>query len=484
MDDLSSFVPVSLPLSIHWLIALVVIARIMVSRKSVESTFAWIFIVMLVPYLGAIIYLLIGELRLGNKRAAHMRTVIRPYWDWITAASEQFPINWSDQLARAETLHTLARRSSAMPGLAGNRLETNSDCHHILEHLASQIDAAKESVYMEYYILEPAGQGEDVIRALERAVARGVTCKVLIDSVGSASFLKSKRCKQARANGVQIVEALPAGIIRALFRRQDVRLHRKIVVIDMRVGYTGSMNMVDPTCFKQNADVGQWVDVLVKVEGPAVMALAAAFFADWELETGERADLTGMEHKFVPKGPAPVQVIPSGPGLEPALIHHLLLTTIYNAREELTLTTPYFVPDEALQTALCVAAAKGVEVNLIIPEKCDSRMVRYASSSRFEDLLNAGVRIFRFRGGLLHTKTISVDRQYCLIGSVNFDMRSVWINHEVTLIVYDKEYTESLRYLTQQYRAASRELYLDEWNKRGRSQRMLEGIFRLTGPLL
>lgn len=484
MDDLSSILPVSLPITIHWLVAVALIIRVMFSKKTVESTFAWIFIIMLVPYVGAIIYLLIGELRMGKKREAHLRQVVKPYWDWISALAERFPVRWDEQAARARTLHTLATRSGSLEGLAGNSLLTDSDCGNILNRLAAEIETATESVFMEYYIMEDSGESENVIAAMERAVARGVTCRVLIDSVGSAHFLKSQRCKLARERGVHIVEALPAGIIRALFVRQDVRLHRKIVVIDMRVAFTGSMNMVDPKYFKQNSHVGQWVDVLVKVEGPAVMALAAVFLVDWESETGERIDLKQFEERIEEKGPAAVQVVPSGPGLSPDLIHRLLLTTIYNANEELILVTPYFVPDESLHSALCTAAAKGVRVRLIIPKLCDSMMARYASRARFEELLKAGVRIFQFHGGLLHSKAISVDRKYCLIGSVNFDMRSVWINHEVTLVVYDKDYTEHLRYLMRQYRAAADELQLDDWLARPRKSRILENIFRLTSPLL
>lgn len=482
MEDLT--LPISLPLSIHWLLALALILRVMISRKTVESTFAWIFIIMLVPYIGAIIYLLIGELRLGAKRTARIGPTTRPYWQWIAAAAERFPICWKDQIIRAQTLHTLATRSGSLEGLAGNLLETDSDCQNFLNKLAAAIDGASETVCMEYYIFAAPGEGENVLSALERAVRRGVNCRVLVDSVGSKDFLKSERCKQARNNGVQIVEALPAGVVRALFARQDVRLHRKIVVIDMKVAYTGSMNMVDPKFFKQDANVGQWVDVLVKVEGPAVMSLAAVFLVDWELETGERIDLQALEDKFAVAGDAPVQVVPSGPGLRPELIHRLLLTTIYNAREELILTTPYFVPDESLHNALCTAAAKGVKVTIITPSQCDSFMARYASRARFEDLLIAGVKIYLFDGGLLHSKAISVDRQYCLIGSVNFDMRSVWINHEVTLLVYDKDYTENLLYLMQQYRAASHELTLEEWVRRPWRRRVLENILRLTGPLL
>ena len=242
-----------------------------------------------------------------------------------------------------------------------------------------------------------------------------------------------------------------------LFVRFDLRLHRKIVVIDGEVAYTGSLNLVDPRYFKQGAHVGQWVDAMVRLRGPAVEALAITFLEDWELETGEGVDRlreTGDVHPLASRGRAVVQVVPSGPVVREESIQAVLLGAIYAARRELVMTTPYFVPDESLVMALITAALRGVEVTLVLPARVDSRLARLASQPHKGELLEAGVRIAEFQGGLMHTKSVTVDGELSLFGSLNLDPRSLILNFEITLSVYDRAFTASLRALQQIVRRA------------------------------
>ena len=198
--------------------------------------------------------------------------------------------------------------------------------------------------------------------------------------MGSARFLRSAFPERFRDSGVALVAALPVGPLQAAFVRPDVRLHRKIVVLDNRVAYTGSLNLTDPRFFKQEAGVGQWVDAMVRVEGPAVQGLEALFLWDWEMESGDHIHALRAQdppRKFPSPGTAGLQVVPSGPGYKSDQILRLMLTSIYTAQRELMMTTPYFVPDDALLSALLSAAQRGVEVTIILPEKIDSVMVRY-----------------------------------------------------------------------------------------------------------
>ena len=279
---------------------------------------------------------------------------------------------------------------------------------------------------------------------------------------------------------------LPTGFFRSLFVRADLRNHRKIAVIDDRVGYTGSQNLVDPRFFKQDAGVGQWVDAMVRVEGPGVPMMAALFLHDWSLATGESLELPAVDELAALEiEPGAVgQVVPSGPGARPEVIHRLLLTTMFEAREELILTTPYLVPDDSILTGLISAATRGVAVTLIVPEKNDSILVRYASAAHLDELMVAGVRIARFRDGLLHTKSITVDGAFSMFGSVNLDMRSLWLNFEISLFVYDSDFTSRLRALQQSYLDRSDLLELETWRKRGAGQRLAEDALRLASPLL
>jgi cardiolipin synthase len=308
-----------------------------------------------------------------------------------------------------------------------------------------------------------------------------------VDSVGSSEFVKGELIERMREGGVSVVEALPVGFYHAIFTRLDLRLHRKIAVIDGKVAYTGSLNMVDPRYFKQDEGVGQWVDCMVRLTGPSVRELEAVFLGDWSVESGEDMEALRLQGSRAPlprPGCAVVQAAPSGPGVGGEEILKLLLMTVYSARRELVLTTPYFIPDEALMTALVTAAQRGVEVTIVVPDKVDSFLVRHASRSYFGDLLAAGVRIFCFREGLLHAKTVTVDGETGLIGTVNLDMRSFRLNFEVTLFVYDQAFCKRLEALQLDYVSRSAPLESQAWWKRRAPARLFDDAVRLFSPVL
>ncbi len=233
--------------------------------------------------------------------------------------------------------------------------------------------------------------------------------------------------------------------------------------------------------------IRHWVDAMVRIQGPATEALAAIFLADWRIESDESlADLqaTGNFHSVDDHGECVVHVIPSGPRNNPETIHEMLLTTIYSARRELVITTPYFVPDEAMKTAIVSAARRGVDVTIVLPARVDSFLVRYASRAAYQELIDAGVHLRFYQGGLLHSKTITVDRSIALVGSVNLDMRSFWLNFEITLFVFDADFTSRLLATQQAYLDDSTHLDLDWWNHRGAPRRLVENVIRLMGPVL
>jgi cardiolipin synthase len=268
-------------------------------------------------------------------------------------------------------------------------------------------------------------------------------------------------------------------------------------VIDGKIAYTGSQNMVDPDVFKKTAGVGNWIDTMVKVEGPVVETLAGTFLSDWYLETSVgyfgseylQADMKQVRRfsdlQTQPSvGESDVQLVPSGPGGVPDAIHSLLLTTIYAARSELIMTTPYFIPDEPILAALKAAAQRGVDVKIIVPEKNDSLMVKYASRARYEELADSGVKIFLFSGGLLHSKTITVDQSFSLFGSVNLDMRSFWLNFEATLVIYCTSFTKTLLETQKEYLSNSTELDFVMFRHRNHFEKFKENVILLVAPIL
>lgn len=461
--------------------------RVIMRRRPVGVTFSWLTIVLVFPFVGAIVYLLVGELRLGNRRAQWAATIHEPYMKWLRDLNLRRVDNWTKYGAQSESLARLSERMMGIPALAGNAYRLIPDWQAALRSITEDIDSARRTCHLEFYIWNEGGAADEVAEALIKACERGVICRVLIDAVGSREFLRSDVAQRLRDGGVAVQAALPAGFFRNLFVRFDLRLHRKIVVVDGRLAYTGSLNLVDPRYFKQDAGVGQWVDAMVRIEGPAVEGLAITFLEDWALESGDSVELlreTGDVHPLTLRGDVAIQVLPSGPAIRSEAIERVLLMAIYSAQRELILTTPYFVPDESLLIALMSAAQRGVDVTLIVPAEVDSLLVRLASQAFKGDLRSAGVRVALFTDGLLHTKSVTIDGHTSLFGSLNLDPRSLHLNFEITLAIYDTEFTTELRDLQQSYLANSQAMDLAAWQSRPAGVRFKENVARLLGPLL
>lgn len=470
--------------------------RVIMRKRPHGITFAWLVIILLIPLVGALLYLLVGENRISDKRIARSQANRAHYQHWLNSLRERAPINWHDLAESCLPLHRQAEHLIGLPAMTGNKLQLFESTDATFAAIIADIEQARSTCHLEFYIWQEGGKVAEVEEALLAATRRGVICRLLVDSIGSSDFLKSSRCRDLRNAGIRIREALPAGIIKALFARIDIRNHRKMVVIDGEIAYSGSTNMVDPRYFKVDQGVGQWIDVMMRITGPVVESLAGTFISDWFLEGDDQhpqlrpidagatpANRTDI-HQVAATGSTAVQLVPSGPGLVPEAIHSLLLTTIYSARFELVLTTPYFVPDEPLLTALKSAAQRGVQVTIILPERNDSRLVHYASRAHFQELTESGVHILLFHGGLLHAKTITVDREFALFGSVNLDMRSFWLNFETTLFIYDRQVTEHIREAQQRYEELSTRIDRDEVAQRPVIRRFKENVALLIGPLL
>lgn len=474
-------------LAVDLLLRLGLSVRVIMRRLPVGVSLAWLFIVLVFPFAGAAAYLMFGELRLGRRRAERAAALHEPYQKWLTELRERATAEVSDRSIVAPSLNRLIENSIGIPALPGNQFVLLKEWRSALESLIRDIDDAKRTCHIEFYIWHPGGLADEVGEALMRAAARGVICRVLLDDVGSRPFWRGDWPRRVRAAGVHLHTALPANLLRMLFVRFDLRMHRKIVVIDGRVAYTGSLNLVDPRYFKQDAGVGEWVDAMVRMEGPAVEPLAITFLEDWALETGESLDslqATGDVHPMRPRGEAAVQVVPSGPAQPTRTMERILLTAIYRARRKLILTTPYFVPDEQMVQALLSAAQRGVDVTLIVPEKVDSHLVQWASHAFLGDLSAAGIRVLLFQDGLLHTKSLTADDYVGLFGSLNLDPRSLYLNFEITLVVYDEDFATRLEQLQQSYVQSSRQMTAEEWRQRSAYRNFLANSARLVGPLL
>jgi cardiolipin synthase A/B len=474
---------------LHVAIVLGISLRVIMRRPPAGVALAWMFVVGFVPLGGFIFYLLIGERRVGLRRARRIAAIRSDYAKLSQHVIDKglTEVPWDKHRPEARGMDRLGTSLVGIPTVAGSSNEFYSDSEQILLEMAREIDAARKNVLMEFYIWNEGGAADEVLEALVRAGVRGVACRVLVDAVGALPWWRGKQPQRLRAAGVFVQPALPVSLLQTLVSRNDLRLHRKIVVIDGRIAWTGSMNLVDPRYFKQSAHVGQWVDAMVRLEGSVVAPLAMTIIGDWMLETAEpiepilaTLDLSGVGKK----GTEDMQVVPSGPGEGEDGLLQMLLAVINSAREELVLTTPYLVPDDSMLRALRGAAGRGVRVDMILPERVDSLLTRYASRSYYDELLDVGVHVYLYQKGLLHTKSITADRRISMFGTVNLDMRSLWLNYEVALFVYGSSFAQQLYALQQSYLKDCRQLEAGEWSKRSWGERFLENALRLVGPVL
>ncbi len=470
-----------------WTIRLVLSVHVIIRRRSIGMSLAWLLIILLLPFVGTIIYLLLGDNRLGRYRARWAARMRKQYEPWKSRLGAYVFEGWDSlHTDPAQLSRMILSATDAVP-LMGNRIQLLHSGEAIFAAMIADINQARISCHLEVYIWEVGGLADEMCDSLAAAAQRGVECRLLVDAVGSRGFLASRQARELRSAGVEIHAALPVNLLRALLYRFDLRLHRKIVIIDHAIGYVGSQNVADPKIFRRGAGFGQWVDAMVRMNGPAVDALAMVVFEDWHFETTR--SLNSRDLKLEPPVPLPcgqtiVQVVPSGPGIDSEAIMQILVNAIYMADTELTITTPYFIPDESLQRALISAARRGVRVTIVIPKHIDSRLVRWAGRPFLRELAEVGVAIARYHKGMLHTKSITVDHDTSFFGSLNLDPRSLHLNFEIMLALYDPEFTSQLQQLQREYIAQSEIESVADLMTHSFGLRFLESCARLISPLL
>ncbi|MBU3606367.1 cardiolipin synthase [Polynucleobacter sp. MWH-Creno-3A4] len=472
-------------LFIHFILVTIFIGVIISVRRPVGVAFAWIFIVVTFPVLGISLYILIGDRPVGRSLTRKIKRMNHEYAQ-ITEEMRQAYAGDREQLPpESRAISLLAESKNGTPVVAGNLLELHTDSLKILQCFIDEINQAQKSLYLEFYIWALGGDADLVGEALIAAAKRGVVCKVLLDSLGSKDWFKSKWPARFRNAGIQVTEAMPIQVGRFQFRRADLRLHRKIFVVDGAIVWTGSMNMVDPRTFKQDSGVGKWVDAMVRVEGPIASQFELTFSFDWSVDNPKVTHFNDRNPPATPiAGAATAQQLASGPVYRDDILYQVMLSAIIDAREELVITTPYFGPDDGLLQAMMASARRGVKVTLIVPKLNDSTLVAWSSKSYYADLMDSGVRIAEFHGGLLHTKSLLVDKKGAIFGSVNFDQRSLRLNFEISLMVYNVDFCTKLEKLIESYLAQSDYVDPIQWAKRPRWMHYLENAAHLSSPLL
>ncbi len=458
---------------IEWAIRLVMLVYVPV-RRTPSAARAWLLLVFFEPIVGISLYLVFGRTYLARQRIARQGE-----WSRLLQAGRERTLPATTRAPLPEQLGSLVALAERLGDFAphpGNAIELLDDYDESIARLVKTIDTARHQVHLLYYIFEPDRTGRAVADALRRAAARGVSCRVLMDASASRPGLRVLAPELRRA-GVEVIAAFP----RSRGTRFDLRNHRKIAVIDGQVGFVGSQNLVDAYDYRGRGLTNE--ELVAEVRGPIVGQLEAVFFADRSMETGEMLMEPRLFDWAGHTGAAVAQTLPSGPSYSMANGERFMVALMYEARRELVITTPYFVPDEPFLQAVQAAALRGVEVHLVVPEAVDQRLVRLAQESFYEALLATGVRIHLYGPRFLHAKHLYVDGQIVLIGSSNFDLRSFGLNEEVSLVVYDRQVASQLRTVIDRYFAQSRLLGPDEWARRPFARKFSENLARLMDSL-
>ena len=445
------------------------------------SSLAWILVVLTLPVFGVGLWFLVGEARLGSgRRERYAELADRIAW----AAGRAGPIDEQrEDPAGYEHTIRLAEAVGGTPPRRGNELTLMGDTAGVIDALVADLGRARATAHLCFYIYLPDETGRRVAAALRAAAARGVACRVLVDAVGSADLLVSPLRRELEDAGVRVVPALPVNIVRAAFARIDLRNHRKLAVIDGRIGYVGSQNVADAS-FAPKPRFAPWVDCMVRCEGPVVRDLELLFVTDWFVDAGEPLEELLARPPEARPGGVTAQVLPSGPPNDHEALAQLSLGAIHHAREELCLTTPYFVPGEAELQSLCTAARRGVRIVIVLPARNDSLLVGAVSRSHYAPLLAAGVEVHEFQHGLLHAKTMTVDRELGFVTTANFDRRSFALNFEVSLLVYDSDFASQLRFLQMDYVGRSLPVDPNAAQRCGPLRRFGQNAAGLFSPLL
>jgi cardiolipin synthase len=463
----------------EWVIR-VVMLFVVPRRRHPNSAMAWLLIVFFLPWPGLALYLMLGRYRLPRRRIEQHGEFL----DALQAADRRLAsdanVTHPDIGLHAQEAVKLAEKLGYMPILGGNDAELIAETEDFISRLIADIDAAWHHVHLMFYIFADDETGRRVADALARATARGVKCRILVDAVGSRPMFK-RLARQMIEQGVELRQALPVGLFRRRMARVDLRNHRKLVVIDGCVGYTGSQNIVDAGYGRKDL---AWYDLMVRLTGPILLELQSVFAADWYFETEEV--LEGGDYFPNPPltGGIAVQTLPSGPTYPTENYQRIVVAALYAAERRVTITSPYFVPDGPFLQAMQTAVLRGVEVEVVVPRLCDQLLVGEAGRSYFDELLEMGVKIHLYDKGLLHAKTMCVDDAVAFIGSSNFDIRSFALNFEINLLFYGPKVACQLHAQQSRYMADSFLLTAERWDARPAYRKFVQNIARLLSPLL
>jgi len=460
------------------------IATVLVSaNRRPSAAIAWALTIIYLPIVGAIAFFLVGRRRLPERRRAQQRAMNALLM--THSSPDALPPDPQAEPRWLPSITHLNETLGALPMVGGNDVHIIQGYTEFFDSMITAIDAAEHRVHVEFYIAVLDDSTRPFFDALARAVARGVKVRVLSDHLPGFLYPRRTATRKFLADaGAEWHAMLPLQPWRGHWQRPDLRNHRKLVVVDGTIAFTGSQNLINATYLKRkNISRGlHWVELMIRLTGPAARELDAVFLTDWAAETAEVLPFLEAPGSYT--GNVAAQTVPSGPSFDNDNSLKLFAALIHKAERRISITSPYFVPDESIQLALLTAASRGVPIELFVSEIGDQKLGYHAQRSFYEALLSAGVRIYLYRApAVLHAKHFTVDEGIAIIGSSNMEIRSFSLNAEVSMLLHSRELVTRMCQVEDRYRLASRELTLSEWLQRPLAEKTWDNLARLTSSL-
>lgn len=461
---------------------LAIVRVLLLETRNPYSRAAWLMLLVLLPLFGVLIYLFFGEPWMAKNLRHQAKTTLRTLEAEETGQAQK-------SLGLVPECYQAAFKTCAStnqwPVVGHNSASLMANSNAAIDAMVADFAAAQASIDISFYIWLTDHNGLKMLTAVKQAAARGVVCRVVVDAIGSRALIESPHWQDLQQSGAKVCVSMKhrLGGNPLTASRIDLRNHRKIVVVDQRITYCGSQNCADPE-FLVKAKYAPWVDILLRFEGEVVAQNQLLFANAWVVESGEAAVKLANTVHDTPVGTGfPAVAFGTGPVMPAGLMSDAFVATMMCAQQELVVSTPYFVPDPPLLAAFIACARRGVATSLIVPARNDSPFVAAMSRAYYAQLVQAGVRIFEYQGGLLHAKTMVVDGVVALVGSANMDRRSLELNFENNILLYSSDIAGQIRSRQNQYLADAVAITQQDMDKRPVHQVLWQNFLTIFEPI-
>lgn len=476
---------------VYIILVILVCGRVIYDTQSTTKTLAYLLAVVFLPIVGMIIYFSVGinyrKRKIYSKKVFNNPEVKEKMESRIRDISRSIFSDAHPSVKKFQKLSTLILSQSLSPVTYGNDVSLLLNGENKFPRVIEDLKRAKKHIHIEYYIFDADHIGLEIIDLLIEKAKEGVKVRFIYDDFGSRQIRK-EQVNRLNEAGVEVFPFYKIKLI-ALANRLNYRNHRKIIVIDGKIGYVGGINVSDKYINSEtNTNALFWRDTHLRIEGPVVSTLQYIFIGDWNYCSGEKlkpdSSFFSADDTYSTNSGKIVQIVASGPDSDTPLIKQTLMQAINLAKKEILITTPYFIPGQSMLDSLTIAASSGIKIKLLVPGQSDSQLVNFAARSYYARLLESGAEIYQYHKGFVHAKTIVVDKELSVVGTANMDIRSFDLNFEVNAVVYDEELAETLCNEFYNDLQFATQIDAEQWKDRKKLVQLVEKIAGLLSPMM